>query len=1252
MKIRTFDTNLIDAINQDTSVPDRNLPIYLTNYDVRTIGSQASDLQILWSTVGFLPSYEERRRVFHLRLCVQVNRLTEAWIHGWTTFVLDFSAIDAREYDVDVEGPLSGYGTFSSRSVSMEAMEVTENSLAWSTYGHVTYEYERDIRQLLLHIRDVPSSDVSSFPAYLYLDIEIKDDVGEETYPSFFPNQIVTQIAKIPASISSRGEGIRIVVPMFICCPDELKTMQLSSLDPELEGAFNPLPEIERLFELQGLTDLPPSESQIEYLDAESNPLSPLPPINWKENPSMRSISFLLQILFTVAPRCKAIVLYSFGSSDAFRPPYMRWLQANVNIYDMVLEYTAPVKDTMWTLDAFDDTLEFYRNVQQLLYTSSIPFIVATGSDGTDAELQYPNRWYRFNVAGDFPIAVGGFALQNATPDQATPTYNIDGPYSAWQFSSGGYCNTIDRPQEQYGINYLTQYGRPDVAGYATSYKLVSDASSNQLFNASGTGAGAAVLAGLLALIMSETDRRWNFKLILYRKMLSLCTQYYSGQNVGTEVSNRFNAGLYQFWNPIIGMGNVNGSYLYQMCSVIRNFQVVQISATLRMSQNLSFVNVIPRNTFGDLIKRQPTMGPSSIFSLFYIKRVDGNDSPSPNDQPIRFNDVVYFVDITEKYALAYATDEDQKWYVVISTVDYSSRAQRWTLRSYVDPSSVNVIYAFEDIMIIPYLQPQYSFTTQWNATGSRVPASPSITTNPIDVESFFLSTDPAADAHITEIKNSIDNDLTGYSYYINISYTITVALGGDPNNVQAIKSYLANPYDIGMESPVTAIYQARNDLVQLSGTKPIWTAQFDAYPQWVLIPVPGADQNVFAYPYQTQFVDGGQYMIYNPVLQSYLYTTRFPVPGQPPFENQLRMQPLTPALKDAIPFNSFVFRFSSQTPTVSTHIFSTSVMEKTFVGLNPYTINPPVYNPNIVPPWQLTRRKIYLTTRTGFRFTQNTPDIQSALTNQFMVIGRPELEDPDDLDRDMNVYMQAGSRVDFGDLTASNRLDLEWVFKEYIISETTQCRLMSMYPYSNADIASATYTGASLSFLGTGNANGRAPSMEPRFLQNLSMFWYIVSDDTITDVNAGYTPESTYGLLVQGLTNAGGEFNPTISQLQIYSIIDQPDDKGIGVFGPLPQPSILTIPFPPSPDSVRWNASSIYFFSGRPQTHPIGGYLYLFELYTFYTMTPVTTGTQTRYSLSTTTDRDVSPSLKPIVSNFNATQDPTVTFMALPLTW
>ena len=1237
MKIWTFNTNLIDALNHDTSIPDRNLPVYLTNYTVSTTQSPAVTVE--WTTVAFLPSYEDRRRVFHLRMEVRVDTITDAWRYGDTTFVLDFSAIDVTLYDINVEGPLSGYGTLS-------GMPGT-----WSVFPYVTYEYERDARRLLLHVRDLPST--VPLPGRLYLDIEIKDDVGSGEFPNLFPSQIASEIAKIPR-VASNGLGVRVVLPMFICCPDELKTMQLSSIDPELEGAFNPIPEIERLFELQNLP-VPTGSFKIDYVDAEALPPSPEPPINWKENVLMRRVSFLLQVLFTVAPECKVIVLYSLAFTDVQQPPFMKWLLNNVSTYDIAFEVDAPINDTTWSLAPFQDTFQFYNNVQQVLYTSVVPYVAATASDGVENDVQYPDRTYRFNLASDFPIAVGGFTLRNAAPDGATASYSIYGPYEAWRFSAGGYCNTIERPPEQYGTNYLSSYGRPDVGAYATSYALVSDASSSQMFSASGTAGGCALLVGLFALIIAATDRRWNFKLILYRKMSSLCTQYFAGQNVGNDPSNRFNAGLYQFWNPIIGMGNVNGSYLVSMCSVIRNFQRVQISTVLRMAPTMSFMNFMPPNPFADLIKRQPTMGPSSIFSLFYVKRVDGNNPPlNDGASPIKSNDVVYFVDITESFALAYASDEDDKFYVVISTVDYASPAQRWILRNWVDPSSTDPLYAFQDVMILPFLQPIYSLTTRWNATGSRVPNSPSISSNPLDVEAFLLCTDPAADNFVDEIKKSIGNDLTGNSYYINVTYSITFAEGGNINNVRTIKSYLTNPFEIGMESQDTLVYQSRNELVQENGLKPVWTTAFDAYPQWVLIPVPCADQNPFAYAYQTELLDGGQYMIFNPILQSYLYTVNFPVPGPQRLEAQLRMQPLTPVLKEGIPFNAFVFRFSSETSTLSQQVFSATKMAKMFSGLNPYTINPPVYNPNIVPPFQLVRRRMYMTTRAGFRFFQNQPQISSAQTNLFFVVGRPLLEDPNETERDIHVVRQVGPAVNFGDQTPSNRLDVEWVFKKYIVSETTPCRLMSVYPYANNNIGSAFYTGASISLLGVGNPNSHRPSMDTRFLDNTSVFWYIVSDETVTDLRQGITPSSTYGLLIEGLTTSlDGVFDPTISQLSIDSVVDKPAEQSIGVFGQLPEATILPNPFPASRDAIRWNATSTFFFSGLSQPQPVSGYLYLFEIYTFYTMTPVTVGSQRYYALSTTpSQQNISPSIQPIVTDFTATQNPTVTFLLVGTTW
>ena len=1194
MKIQTFNSNLIQAIDQDTSIPDRNLPVYVTNYTVHASPSSLQDsVRIAWSTVGFLPSYEEAQRIIQLRLVATVDGTDPSFSN--VTFVFDFSRLGRRfleEYNITLKGPLEGY--------------VTDGEFirCLSAYRHVTYQYDATTFTLLLYVRDLPMLGAEG-PRTLFLNISIKDDVNDPDYPVQFPLTIANVVMKIPINTPYKGRGIRIVLPMFICCPDELKTMQLSSIDPELEGAFNPIPQIKFLLQSQGQPV--PETLDIQFIDANASPASPDPPINWKENLPMRQIAFVLQVLFTVVPECSVIVLYSLAYEDLTRPAYMVWIRDNVDSFDMVLETQYLGSDTEWTLNAFNETKQFYNEVQQLLFTKYRPFVVASGNFGNEDYITYPKRVYDFNGASTFAISVGAFQLAR---DPVSEAYSMTGPYEASPNSNGGYSNMTERPAAQYGLNYRNLFGRPDIAGYFGYYACTIN--PPDFDGILGTEMGAAVIAGLFAMIMDKTQRRdWPFKPMLYRKGLTIVNEYYLGQNIGSTPINRYNARNYQYWNPLIGMGNVNGQYLLDMCNAIRNFDVVQISPTRAMNNPIAFVNAMPPNPFGDLLIRQPVMGCSSIFSLFYIKRVDGNDPPVNDEEPIRGNDLVYFVDITERFALAYAFDDDEKWFVVLSKVNYASSAQKWLVTLGFDPSSTDSVFAFDDVVISPALQPQYSLTSKWNAGGAAAPASPSISYNFADPEYFTLFTDPACLPFIADIAAVLSDDINGYSYYVNFA-----AAAGTDTKGEIV--YLNNPDFLGMDGDVPEIYEARNR-AQSTRVTPKWGYKFDPYPQWVLVPVPSTYSNPDAGPYQTAMLRNAQYMIFNTILQAYLYVpaTR----NVPPETAKPYLKPLTPSVTDTIPFTSFLF-------TITDSIFVT-LREKAgpiFTGRPPVIPGLP-FN-TVIDPFLAD---LYIYNRV---VDTESPRDFTFITYSFSL---PELDFTDEL-----TILETQ-----GDTILGDEIPILWVFKKYISTQTSLTRWFAYNDQFERRQENATYA---LSALGIpSNINNHAPSLKPEQIASLDFFWFSVTDSYIEDLNVAPSPANRYGIIHEGLW----QFEPEATELIINSVLENESDPdvvfSIGVFGNPPQPVMLPEPFSQAPNAIRWNVSTLnQFFTSRVRR---SYYFYFNTVYCLYSMNPLQLSSGPAGFLSSAKNDGATPSIvgrRAQQGAFNG--DNNTNFLMLPL--
>ena len=1207
MKIRTFDSNLQTAISEDPSIPDRNLPVYVTNYDVTLSSSLATRTDIVWSTVGFIPSYQDRERILHISLCSRVRNVEGGDNLANLTYIFDFSALGQQfidEFNITLKGPLEGYMTYANVIRTLSSLR------------YVWYEYDASVYRLLLHVRDLPPVDVDPGEwRTLYLNISIKDDVNDQDYPQEFPLTIANQILKIPINTPLKGSGIRIVLPMFICCPDELKTLQLSTLDPELEGAFNPIPEIRYLLDTQGIS-IPPVFS-IEYIDADANPASPDPPIPWKLDVNMRQMAYMLQVLFSLLPQCTAIVLYSYAVNET-NPSYLTWLQENIDQYDIVVQTQYLGSPVPWTLDRFDTTAQRYNDVQQLLYTNHRPFLVASGNAGTEDSITYPSLLYDFNFASIYPIGVGAFQLAR---NPATNTYSLVGPYEVSPNSNGGYCNTVARPEAQYGLNARNLYGRPDLAGYYGWYVCTMNPPSYD--SVVGTQFSAVLMGALFGMVMEQTQRReWEFKFILYRKGLTIIEEFFEGHNTGTYPYARYLAEYYKFWNPMIGMGNLNGQYLLDICRVIRNFQAVQLSASSAMNHPISFINAMPPNPFADLITRQPVMGCSSIFSLFYIKRVDGNDPPINDEEPIRGNDEVYFVDITERYALAYAIDDNGKWFVLLSKVNYGSSAQKWILTFPTEPTSRKEIYAFDDVVVGAKLQPLYTLTSKWNAGASSVPNSPSISYDFITPEYFVLCTDPASNIFLADIVAYISNDITGYSYYVNFASTVGGAEEGRGDLL-----YLNNPDFVGMDSESEEVYDARNRLYNEFLT-PRWGYKFDPYPQWVLVPVPSLCYNTLNVPYQPQLLTNAQFMIFNTVLQSYLYIpeNKYVPPERPvPY-----LKPLTPNITNTIPFDAFVF-------TISDSVYINSPRAQYFQLFRGSGPVKPGMPPN-------TKIDPFLTQAYIYNWNLNT-DSPGDLTRLSNALVSPILAETDKLQA-----QQADGDVHLGD-----EIIIYWVFKNYILTKTTPCRWIAYNdrgdsPQENSSLPLTAYGSSA-------NVNDHAPSFLPEtVITDLGYYWNCLPDTTVTDLNQPPSPAAEYGLLREGLSIA----NPAATEMFVNTLLRNPADPnavfGIGVFGNPPQPSLLENPVPGSVNALRWNMTTLNRFYTPPYPGNEGplqrtNYFYMNTMYTLYSMNPLQLPTGTAGFLSSATGYGAAPSIvgtgvTPVMNGDNNTS-----FLLLPFT-
>lgn len=1047
MKI-TSNRNLAEAIENQDGIADRNLPIYLSDYTIRVTSSHVLKTSVLWSTVSFLPSTVERKRILNIQLALSI--LSPLTPSGNTledlSFIFDFSSFVEflrTRFFITVEGPLEGTIAFDGNMESFNAFQ------------YVDYSYRELTNELTLHLKNLDFIN-EVFPMTVYLNIRIRDDVDNPSgYPTLFPSLVSENILRMPQEVND-ADDVRVVLIMLCCCPEELKTLQISSVDLNNAQAFNPRLEVEYLLSRQGIVP-PIGGVRFRFQPAADFPIigNDVEALPWKESKLMVHMNYELQVLFSNAVNSTAIILYDYNP-DPLQPAYMTWLKNNTLGYDIVATSQMQGLRTSWITSPFIQAEEFYEDVLSFLHVQRKPVITCSYNEGTDTHIYFPSPFYNFIIANTTAITSAGFILC------AQADFDIDGPYQSSYYSSGGYCNITPRPTEQFSLVYDINYGSPDLGGYYGPYWMCLD--YGYLVQQYGSSWTPQPLAALFGKIYINTGRRdWDFKYILYKKGLTLCTYITKGNNIGTSQEDTYYGYDFSLWNPVTGLGNLWYEGFYKMCDTIKNNSVLQIS-NIGLNNQLSFMNIMPRNTFNDFIFRQPVFGFSSIFSFFKIYSISSSGIISNDPTIILTGSSICLLDVTQQYALSYALDDTNHLYIIIQDVNLQSTAQWWRLYDADSSSVIKPIFAFDHIAIVPYEFPGNYMSSLWNANGSERPSCPSVRASGIGAtETFMFNTDPTIDNSLLSLITILSNDSFGYSYYVNFTYT----------RADGEQLFLTNPNFLSIEPPLdnpNALYIARNE-AHSNPLSPHW-GYFDKYPQWILVPV--------NFPYSTEMNVNADYLIFNTVNLCYLY-----IDSQ---NESCFMRQVSADITDDVSFLQLIFTIDHSETTGP--LFSSKIPRRS--GLPPsieFNITRTIvsiYNKQITePPFNANYR--YFTWDNPFGDGQ-------ALT--LIIFDEPPSE-------------------------SYEKFVLYWVFKRYIVDYTRVIRLLAF----NDIVGGQENTGLVISANGDlNNIDNHAPSMN-RNINTQSVLWECRCNTNVQDMYSNTpTPLNSYIYLDENLK----EMSPT----------------------------------------------------------------------------------------------------------------------------
>lgn len=1118
------DLNLIGAITGQEGIPDRNLPTILHSHIALPAQHYTSYATVMWSSVSLVPSFEDRRRNVRIQMLSSIdlpmNNLTNHL--SVLTFVIDLSNVDQSvlsHFDIGLNGPLEGYVTMTSSPTTHNALE------------HVTYDFILPSSLLILDIIEFPRDTSWTAQEFLYMDIIIKDRYIEQVVP-ILPVQVAQDVLRMPAADpDERGRGIRIVLPMNICCPDELRTMQITEMDPNAIGAFNCRDETDYLLVLQNV-DLPYSYIiNVEAVEDYPEDMEQEPMEDWRTSTGMRHMCLEIQSLVSTIPECTIIILYSYFPVSLDRQPYLSWLRDNTILFDMFVTSQPLIGMNDRDENEFLQMSQALNECFEHLHDAGKHLIVCEENSGNNRAVTFPSPYYSFERTNIRSIVCGGFIRGHVSD------YDTSGPYTASTKSAGGYCNRVLKPFDQFGVNYSPQYGCPDVAGYfgPTIYCLYPNTSSS----ASGCSFTVQPLAALFARIMNNTRKtNWEFKYILYRKASSFVVPINDGNNTGSVLdSTWYLCKLFPLWDPVCGLGNIRGDYLYRACDFVKTNTIIQISS-YSMNHNVAFLQIMPRNTFADLLDPQPVFGFSSLFSLFGIFKVNPDGRPpSTESTTVLTNSLVYFVNSTTEFALSYGVDSSNKLYVFVQKFNHDSVYQQWMIKSHENPDSVFLILGFDRVTISPALYNGTYLSSLFNANQSLRPNAPSISNSKTENEVFILNHDPHAEEHIDVITQRIDDDTASYSYYVNFTYSL----------LDGTVAFLNNPEYFSFEGDTESIYESRAAIHNGQAVVPRW-GPFSRYPQWLLVPVLPTSPGTFEY--QSTLDINSSFMIYNTILQSYLYLDVD--------QEIVAFHNISASTTDTIAFTQFLFDIRKKGE--QGEIFSASIPNK----------------PGFVPSNILWN--IFQTNVSVYSKQMRAPFFNGLY--DFYVFGAPVL---------------------FGDpLTVQRQLDvpsfereylvLYWVFKKFIM---TMGRSTLFLVYNDEDSRQEN-EGLFMANLGdASNVNGNAPSLQvsPEFFTS-EYRWKIRSTTTVNDSSFPSRDDTMYIILDENLKQVG------ITALTILSATQE----ALSNYGPDPQPTMVSLPFDVAPDAVRWSATRMNRFDIPPRDYVRrSNYMYMYTTYSFY---------------------------------------------------
>lgn len=575
---------------------DENFPAYFFQYTTSFLDNYG---HIDTSFIGLLPSNRKNERVLSVECAGELYYipLLDGRVKAWTIVfdVLNITVFSTFVLEYGLEGTLT--------IPSLQSPVV--NASLYITY---TFDIENGKLYFIIDLNKIPTLPPTGNIPFSF-NVVIQDDVISTRYV-----RQAYALQNFPYQYT--GAGQTILVPSY------------------LESGYL-LSDIQHYLLLQGITKSEAQlASQISYVNVTtfttffwngnyyripaSDGYFCDPPLTQLAMASADELVCNLEYILSIAPDANILIAYfgcncdpNTGTSTSRVVAEMQlinWMETNRTRFDIVCD----VFDHL-PIDAYNDIqLDSFLSCFSTLIDNHKTLVTSSG----DLGIVEPDLY----SLGESVLSVGGSMIVTTTEGTNKQV--------CYPSSSGGFYDMIPgelMPDYQVGVvrypdarpvNLPTTnlIGVPSTCGIASGLSYIMN---GVLIPREGNNCAPSGLSALFALINQATGTTWRYLDILYYEYEYVCNYIDEGNSQAWRASD------YIDWNPITGLGWVDGTKLLNMLNppILQTGDSICICNTY-LQTKMAFLNFFPPTGLYEEAIRQPVFGMQSYWSYLKIYRI------------------------------------------------------------------------------------------------------------------------------------------------------------------------------------------------------------------------------------------------------------------------------------------------------------------------------------------------------------------------------------------------------------------------------------------------------------------------------------------------------------------------------------------------------------------------------------------------------------------------------------------------------